>query len=409
MTGSAVATVLFVDDESHILSGLRRLLRRQVGDWNLIFATSGPEALAIVREQPVDAVVSDMRMPGMDGAQLLTAVQGLRPGTARIVLSGQADQSAMIAAIGAAQQFLAKPCDSEVLVGAIRRALDVRRLLRDGAVRDILGGVGSLPKPPELYDELIRATSSPDVRVADVARIVNRSLSTSAEVLRLVNSAFFGVPGDIDTVEGAVSMLGVDSIKAFVLAGSIFTSDPASQSGVDGGVLQARGLRRARLARRLAMLEELPPHDVHLVVLAALLREVGLLALATAVPERVAAISKPEAAGDDCTGFDTQRSARERAAFGCTVPEASAYLLGLWGFPDLIVHGIAAQPVAPDDAVASPAEHVLAAADRRTQRPHHPLTGVEHRYLDVARAARWNQACDQELKTEPAEETPGTE
>jgi len=136
--------VLFVDDEPHILSGLRRMLRGKT-DWELTFADSAEQALAQLATLPVDVVVSDMRMPGMDGGELLSHVRRLYPSTARLILSGHADREDIIAAVGPTQQFLSKPCDADTLVHAINRVLAVRDLVPDERLREILGDVEALP------------------------------------------------------------------------------------------------------------------------------------------------------------------------------------------------------------------------------------------------------------------------
>src|SRR5690242_17591571 len=96
------ARVLFVDDEPHLLAGLRRMLRPQRHRWDVWFAESGPAALEVMSRGGVDAIVSDMRMPGMDGAALLAEVQRLYPSTARIVLSGQADRTSVLSVLRSA-------------------------------------------------------------------------------------------------------------------------------------------------------------------------------------------------------------------------------------------------------------------------------------------------------------------
>src|SRR5271169_4174344 len=102
--------ILFVDDDSFILNGLRSLLRKQRETWDMSFVTSGSAALETLAERPRDIVVSDMRMPGMDGAELLYRVRELYPRTARIILSGQAGHHDLIRARPVAQQILCKPC-----------------------------------------------------------------------------------------------------------------------------------------------------------------------------------------------------------------------------------------------------------------------------------------------------------
>ena len=92
--------VLFVDDDANILDGLRRTLRSMRGSWHMEFAPSARQALAAFAAQPFDVVVSDMRMPEMDGADLLTEVMKRYPTTIRLVLSGHADTAAIMKTVG---------------------------------------------------------------------------------------------------------------------------------------------------------------------------------------------------------------------------------------------------------------------------------------------------------------------
>ena len=105
--------ILFVDDEENILQGLRRLLRPLRKEWEMRFASDGHTALKMLEESPCDVLVSDMRMPGMNGVRLLEEVRARYPDTIRIVLSGQADRETTLAAVGPAHQYLNKPCDAE--------------------------------------------------------------------------------------------------------------------------------------------------------------------------------------------------------------------------------------------------------------------------------------------------------
>ena len=113
--------VLFVDDEPNVLQGLRRMLRPRREQWEMTFVGSGPEALANMEKYPVDVVVSDMRMPGMDGAQFLTEVMHRYPDAARIILSGQVSQKAVHRALGSTHAYLAKPCDAQLLMATIEQ------------------------------------------------------------------------------------------------------------------------------------------------------------------------------------------------------------------------------------------------------------------------------------------------
>jgi len=125
---SEIATVLLVDDEANILSSLKRLLRPE--GYRLLTAESGDEALKVLETEAVDLVVSDMRMPGMTGAQLLEAVCQRYPDTVRILLTGYADISSTIDAINLGQiyRYVAKPWNDNELRLLLRDALERRRL-----------------------------------------------------------------------------------------------------------------------------------------------------------------------------------------------------------------------------------------------------------------------------------------
>ena len=124
-----MSRVLVVDDEQRVLAGLRRQLHGRSDEWELVFVEGGEAALAELAARPADVLVTDMRMPGMDGAQLLARVAAEHPRVARLVLSGQAEPERQLAARGCCHRYLVKPCPGEQLEAAIRQALAVRAAL----------------------------------------------------------------------------------------------------------------------------------------------------------------------------------------------------------------------------------------------------------------------------------------
>jgi HD-like signal output (HDOD) protein/CheY-like chemotaxis protein len=360
--------VLFVDDEPHLLAALRRLLRSESERWELHFVSSGAEALALFDRQPIDAIVSDMRMPGMNGAQLLATVQREHPGTARIILSGQADRASVVSSIGSAQQFLAKPCDAAALTAAITRALAVRPGLTDPGLRELIGGVSSLPSAPSVLRDLITLTRAPQVDLAAVAQILAGDVAAGAAVLKLVNSAFFGLARPISTIAAAVELLGLDTVQILILTGSLSRpSTVLSRRGPIEALSELAG-RRAMIGRRITDHQSWSRADRHLAVLACRFRDIGGLVLAEGRPDAAAWLAaRPES---DPRSADPARTAQlERTAYGCTVPEAGAYLLGLWGFPTPIVQAVAGQPVLGAPATATAIAQVVDLAHRQALDP----------------------------------------
>ncbi len=126
-------TVLFVDDEPHILEGLRHGLRKE--SYRILTATSGEDGLKALACTSADVVVSDEQMPGMCGSEFLGVVCRLYPETIRITLTGQASLGAAIRAIneGEIYRFLTKPCHIMNLSNTIRQALQLKKLARESS------------------------------------------------------------------------------------------------------------------------------------------------------------------------------------------------------------------------------------------------------------------------------------
>lgn len=138
--------ILFVDDEPAVLEGLRNLFRKQRRHWEMVFAPGGMEALGELERTRFDVVVSDMRMPGIDGAELLRRVKDGYPSIARIVLSGHAEPEAVARVLPVADTYVSKPCDAE----ALRVAIEQGCALHDQHERENAGTASSLrPPSPE--------------------------------------------------------------------------------------------------------------------------------------------------------------------------------------------------------------------------------------------------------------------
>src|SRR5487761_2120818 len=122
------ATLLFVDDEVNILSSLKRLFRP--GGYRIFTAESGAQGLEILQHEAVDLVVSDMRMPEMNGAKFLEQVNARWPDTIRILLTGHAEIGATIDAInkGHIYRYISKPWEDNDILLAIKQALHQKKL-----------------------------------------------------------------------------------------------------------------------------------------------------------------------------------------------------------------------------------------------------------------------------------------
>ncbi|MEM6330544.1 MAG: response regulator [Planctomycetota bacterium] len=327
--------VLFVDDEPNVLAGLRRMLRNRRAEWDMAFAEGGDAALAMMHEQPFDVVVSDMRMPGMDGAELLGRVQAGWPDTVRLVLSGQSDHELTLRAVGPAQQYLAKPCDPELLYGTIMKTCGVRSRLDTAPIRELVGEIGWFPSLPETYVELVAEMNSPGASIQGASNIISRDIGMSAKVLQLINSSFFGLPVHVDSVEHAASLLGLNVLRPLVLSSEVFRQfDDAQLGGFPLFAFTDHSLCAAMLARRIATLQGASAEVVDNALLAGLLHDVGQVVLAKALPTQYAGVCDRARAGEG------PLHELEREAFGASHADVGGYLLSLWGLPIDIVEAV---------------------------------------------------------------------
>ena len=319
--------ILFVDDEADVLQGMRRTLREMRHEWTMEFATSGAAALEELAKTPADVIVSDMRMPGMDGWELLGEVKKLYPQTVRLVLSGHAEARSIMRAVGTAHQYLAKPCESGTLKAAISQTYRLRDLLSSDRLARLVGRVDTLPSAPKAFQEILACLQGPNASVADAAKIIGRDVAMTANVIKLVNSAFFGIRQPVSTADRAVAYLGLDTLGALVLGHGVFKSGVTT--GVEGFSLERlwqHSLDVAAAARMVAVSQKLPPmvDEAHL---GGMLHDVGKVVFATRL-----------AAGSDGPAVSAEDAFAQMEAHHA---EVGAYLLGLWGFPNSIVEAVA--------------------------------------------------------------------
>jgi HD-like signal output (HDOD) protein len=328
--------VLFVDDEPNVLAGLRRMLRGLRGQWDMEFVESGPEALRRLAERPFDVVVTDMRMPGMDGSQLLGEVVALYPATVRIVLSGQCVRDSVLQVVGPAHQFLTKPCEAETLRATVGRACRLRDQLCDERYRQLASRVRTLGSRPEVFEQLVAELRRPDASIQRAGEIVACDLGASLRILQLVNSGFFGTPRRVTDPARAVNLLGLDVLRPLVL--DIGAIAPLAVDGPVGEALETvfeQAVAAAAAARDIARRETGDESAAADAYLGGLLRDVGVLVFAqehaARYEELLAAASR-----DGVSLWET-----EKRCYSATHAELGAYLAALWGLPDAIVECIA--------------------------------------------------------------------
>ncbi len=398
--------ILFVDDEPNILDGLKRMLRPLHREWDMAFAQSGEAALETLAGGDYDVVVSDMRMPGMDGAELFGEISKRHPQIVRIVLSGQFSKEAAMRAVGTAHQFLAKPCDADTLKRTIDRAFGLRGVLTNESLKQVLAQAKSLPSMPSLYLEITEELQYPDASIHRIGKIISKDPAMTAKMLQLVNSAFFGLSRKVSGAAEAVALLGTETLASLVLSIGVFSEfDRVKVDGFDLKGIWSHSTRSAAIAKAIAKAEKSEKSLGDEAMMAGLLHDTGKLILAQNLPDEYGTIIARAR-----TRRISMRDAEEQV-LGASHAEIGAYLLGLWGLPDSIVEAVAfhhqpakcaasAFDVVTAVHVANALEHDCAKGDGASG----AIDGLDLDYLATLgladRVPEWRDICIQTLSEE---------
>jgi HD-like signal output (HDOD) protein len=327
--------LLFVDDESKILDGLRRMLRPMRDEWDMSFAESGKEALELMEKEHFDVIVSDMRMPGMDGAELLEKVRKGHPDVVRIVLSGHSEMEAVVKTLGSVHQYLSKPCEASKLKEVISRALLLRNILANDQLMKTITRMTSMPSLPQLYVNLNKELKCTEVNMNRVSKIIENDVGMTAKILQLVNSSFFGFPTRITNPGQAVKLLGIDTIKTMVLSVHIFTEFDKESGDFQFQPVWQHSMDVAAMARKIAEVEKASTQIIESAFIAGMLHDCGKMILAANLPKQYNKILKVK----DSRKVPIHEA--EKSVLGSTHADVGAYLLGLWGMSDSVLESVA--------------------------------------------------------------------
>jgi HD-like signal output (HDOD) protein/CheY-like chemotaxis protein len=384
--------ILFVDDESEALRALEQALAAKRGDWELLFASSGPQALELLALEPCHVILADMHMPGMNGAELLKEVCQRYPKTIRFIVSTAADREFISQFSGDMHQFLAKPCDTETLISTLERTLAVDEWLTNETIKGLVSRMRAFRSLPTLYVEVLKELRSPNASAQAVGEIVAKDLAMSAKMLQIVNSAFYGLQRKITDPSEAVLLLGMDTVQSLVLSIQVYAElDKVKPLYFSMDKLWRHSMAVGHLAKHLTRMVTDDPAMADEAFTAGLFHDIGKLVLATILAEpysgALALANKRRVALWEV----------EAEVFGATHAETGAYLLGLWGLPVSVLEASALHhcPLRSVHASFSPltAVHVANAIEYET---HPDKEGFVAPEIDLAYLVRigWRDELD---------------
>jgi HD-like signal output (HDOD) protein/CheY-like chemotaxis protein len=393
-------SILFVDDEPGALSQLQSQLSPLGQGCQMRFASGGVHALQVLAQGPVDVIVTDLMMPGMDGAQLLEVVRKRHPSIIRIAFSTASERETNLRLVGPAHQCLPKSCNPDELQDTIARAFALRELLTNAQLKELICRMETLPSLPSLYLELTSELRSNDPSMERIGEIIARDIAMSAKILQLVNSAFFGLAHRVTHPAEAALYLGIETVSSLVLSLQIFSQYNRYQAQLPEFSIETlwqHCWNTGARARRIARSEHFDAETANHCFVGGLLHDLGKLILLATLPgpfrealHRAAADKSP-------------LWRHEKELLGSTHAEIGAYLLGLWNFPTALIETVALHHrpgtgLHPDlDSVA--VAYVANVFDHELSMAEHPGAdpNLDHDYLRLVGAEdhlpEWSDLC----------------
>jgi response regulator RpfG family c-di-GMP phosphodiesterase len=328
--------ILFVDDDPQILTMLERMLEGMRSEWDMDFIDDGAKALKLMFERPYDAILSDVRMPGMNGAELLGLVSQSYPHTVRIVMSAYSDRDTTLRLVGTAHQFIAKPFDFALLRDTLSNALAMDDLRRNEPLQRLIERLQPLPALPEFYLDLLaelRYDEPSPTRMMEILSNENDLFLHLQEQLPLARPD--RLKSGMDPRE-ILARAGPETIKATVLHLRAFAHfDRIRLRECTPQDLRDHCWRTGILARQIALDTRQKESVCDGSFAAGLLHDLGKLILTAGVPADYQSISRREQG----TGVPAWRT--EQDVLGADHGQVGACLLAHWGLPGPIVEAVA--------------------------------------------------------------------
>ena len=320
--------LLFVDDAPEILNAIRRSFFDS--EYDVLTADSAMSALDIMKTMDISLVVSDLRMPEMDGYQLLAAVKKEYPHVIRIILSGYSDEKLVLKALqkNVAKVYLLKPWDNDVLQKLVDQLFETEDLLKSSNVLSLINNVGELPTVKQSYRNILSLIDQ-DAEIPEIIRSIETDQSIAAKILHIANSAFYGLR--TGSVTQAVRYLGLNTMRSLVLTTPIM--DVFSRSRQSNDFAEQQLALAMRTNRILSLIYERYLHKKmdEMSNIAGLLHNVGKTLLYTIYQKKYYAML------NEATKRGRNILDAERDVFGVSSSEVGGYLLQWWDMPFAMV------------------------------------------------------------------------
>ncbi len=299
-------------------------------EYEIFTAASGNEALEILTVEKIDMVITDMRMPEMNGYQLLQKVKELHPSSLRIILSGYAEKNTILEALqkNIAKLYILKPWENDKLIRLVDQLFETENILRDSNLLGLINNVDDLPTLKNSYFHIMDLIDN-DADITKISGAIERDHSITTKILHIINSAFYEVK--TGSVQQAIAYLGLATIRNILLATAIVDSfNMRDRYGTRLEILWRHAFICSKIVNVIyekLLVRKLSEHEVS----AGLLHNIGIVLLLTLYPEKYIEIFH--------RAEQEQQSLlqMEQKFLNVTHQQTGGYLLRWWGLPQPII------------------------------------------------------------------------
>jgi HD-like signal output (HDOD) protein len=327
-------SIYIIDDQPQVLETAIAIVKGMLPEAEVTGFGDPFTALEAIKANQPDLILTDHRMPGMTGSQLLEAARVVSPTSARVIMSGFVPLDTLTD-ITSAHQYVAKPFDAQRLKKLLERTFAVQDRVRDKELQKVLTSLRSLPSLPDIHHTLLAALNNEQGAGATIGQMVAQDAGLSAKVLQLANSPLFGREYLVTSPEDAVFCLGTSMIASVVISQSLFQHYHANAHPEFSLTrIWSHCWETASLAQCYGREQGLPRKEREESFLAGLLHETGRLILMDNFPAQF------QAACEAARQSGSPLGPRLREEFQAAPCDVAGYLLDLWGLPKNVVTSI---------------------------------------------------------------------
>jgi len=327
--------LLIVDDEQPILSALKSLLRKENYD---IYTVDNPkEAIKLLFTDKFDIVISDMRMPEINGIALLEKAADFNPNSYRIILSGYEDRNIVFGAIasGYAHVYMMKPWEDQFLKDVLSRSAKIVENVVKVDNKILLSKLNSLPTESKFSEYISNIINDEDISIDKLSEMIVKSPAILSKLLHLSNSVYIGSIGRITTAKEAIHFLGINYVvtllNSFEFINSFYNTLPPIIKFFLDSWLEISSKRAKIVEMIIQSNESSTKNERDLSVIVAMFWDLAILIEACLFPDHFIKILD-----------NNYKVTRENALkkFGDNFYFLGTLLLEIWNFPYIIIEHI---------------------------------------------------------------------